>query len=185
MNPERISSLCPRSVTPTKEARIQGNAPEFSGQDIAMALAHANDTGHAVLMAKFVEARNATGAQSSLFYAAYQQTVSLAIQYEWPDGPRGEHWYRNLTSLALFELLHPMRCTKCAGTRFHRDTGKPCMACDATGKFCPEPEEMAGAAKIPADDWRKFWAMAYELIYRKLARLEQSALAEFSRQLRD
>lgn len=185
MNPEILSRLCPRSLTPTKEARVQGNVPEFSTQDIAMALACANDTGHGLLMAKFVEARSNTGQQSPLFYTAYRETVRLQIDNDWPDGPKGLHWYRNLTSLALFELINPMRCAPCGGTRFHAESGKPCVACDATGKFQPDPEDMATAAQIPLDQWRKFWGMAYELIYQRLARLEASAIAELGRQLRD
>lgn len=178
---QRLARLNPPSIWPDNSG--SGGRPETPPAELAMALAYAHPSVHALIVAKYVLV-NGERAQAEAFYPVWDLIMQMKRTDKWPDGPKGKHWYRNLTTLAILELTEPELCVACEGRGIRAENGRDCAVCSGTGKRIVGDVERAEALKIPYGDWKRSWRDRYEKIYRRLHALEQLSLAAIGRQLR-
>lgn len=181
MTAQRLSRLNPPSVWPTDVGG--GGVPETLPAELAMALAHSHPAVHQLIVAKYVRV-NSERAQAQTFYPIWGLVMDMKITDKWPHGPKGKHWYRNLTTLVILELTEPNLCSHCGGAGVHAVNGRDCGACGGVGKYVMGDVERAQALEIPFSDWKNGWRDRYEKIYRRVSALEHLSLAIIGRQLR-
>jgi hypothetical protein len=175
---EMLARLNPSSPLPTGDPPT--GPPVITPQDIAAACANTDAAGAEIVWRKYVEV-GSDAPQTKSFYVTWHRVVQLSIEEDWPSGPRGANWLRKLTILALIELIDPMRCGVCEGTRFRMN--RLCPLCKGTGKQPLDQAMRSEIAGIPFPAWRSGWGNRYERVYRMLAAMENTVLYQAAEKL--
>lgn len=175
MDPKRTVAKLAAGTTPLE--RGSGGAPAMTQSDAAAACSGLTDEQYMLVTAKWAGYR---GRLPLLAYRLMDIGFDLATREGWKL-PRGREYIRKMTLLAIAEVVDPLICRRCRGTRFI--LYRPCPACQGTGHRRMHGAERARAIGCDRANWYRTWQARYERIYRRIADMETEGLESIRQQM--